>query len=775
MFKKRLSLKEANPTLAKEWHPTKNKPLTPKNVTRGSKKLVWWQCKEGHEWNEEIQRRVLWSKCPICNCLKTKYPALAKEWHPTKNKDLTPLDVTPGSNKKVWWKCMKGHEWDAVINSRSQGCGCPFCIGKRVTVKTSLLVVNPKLAKEWHPTKNGLKTPKDFLPQSSSRVWWKCVEGHEWEASIVQRRGGRRCPYCSGVRITKEKSIKTTHPGLLEEWNYLKNKNISPEDISFGSNRKVWWKCRNKHEWQAAVNNRSDGKECPYCSNRIANIDNCLATMVPNIAKQWHPSKNNFTAYDVTPGSKHKVWWVCEKGHEWFAHIYIRAEGHGCPICYRKNRKEYIYRRNIRFKHDVGIADKSKILGVAIDPAGNFHRGIIFDFLGKVIEKPFSIDTLKKGYDLLVNRINKSKKKIGATEVYIAIESAGTYSENLIRHLSKDFENVVTIAAINVAENRKQRFLDGIKSDDIDCGAVGDLLIRGEFNKVYPEPIIYYKLKNLVYWREKKLVLKRTLKNHITARFKRIYPGLNSDFEEDKKLYSEEYSSVLHLGVLKSGLICQEILEKSDLELARMFGYGGFQPGYKIITALKKRLNEMMFPDKEEAKAQLEILKRDIKLLDCLEQEILDVEKEIVNLGKKTPARFLMGQIKGLTDLFASMYIGVIGDIKKYHTAKQIYSFSGLSPKLRQSGEAPFQSMGIKKRGNAILRSILFKIASYVIISDPYYKEYHARLRKEKNRHWKSNRIAVSRRINNVLFALIRDKTAFIGKSLEVPQPQCRL
>ncbi len=50
--------------------------------------------------------------------MATLYPELAKQWHPTKNKDLTPYDVTPGSHKKVWWQDYRGYEWEAIIRSR---------------------------------------------------------------------------------------------------------------------------------------------------------------------------------------------------------------------------------------------------------------------------------------------------------------------------------------------------------------------------------------------------------------------------------------------------------------------------------------------------------------------------------------------------------------------------------------------------------------------------------------------------------------------------------
>lgn len=57
----------------------------------------------------------------------TTHSDLAKEWHLTKNKDLTPQDVSTFSNKKVWWYCFSGHEWDALVNCRVKGVDCPYC------------------------------------------------------------------------------------------------------------------------------------------------------------------------------------------------------------------------------------------------------------------------------------------------------------------------------------------------------------------------------------------------------------------------------------------------------------------------------------------------------------------------------------------------------------------------------------------------------------------------------------------------------------------------
>jgi len=53
--------------------------------------------------------------------------SLANEWNYEKNNSLTPMDITPNSGKKVWWKCKKGHEWQATVANRNRGSGCPVC------------------------------------------------------------------------------------------------------------------------------------------------------------------------------------------------------------------------------------------------------------------------------------------------------------------------------------------------------------------------------------------------------------------------------------------------------------------------------------------------------------------------------------------------------------------------------------------------------------------------------------------------------------------------
>ena len=132
------------PELAKQW--SNRNIISPTEVTIGSHRDVWWKCDKGHEWSAKIYSRSQGAGCPYCygriaikgyNDLQTVNPQLAKEWNYEKNNELTPSDVMPNSGKKVWWKCSKGHEWQASVTKRNYGRGCPECAKQKRKKKDS--------------------------------------------------------------------------------------------------------------------------------------------------------------------------------------------------------------------------------------------------------------------------------------------------------------------------------------------------------------------------------------------------------------------------------------------------------------------------------------------------------------------------------------------------------------------------------------------------------------------------------------------------------------
>lgn len=312
-------LATTNPSLAGEWDYKLNIGLTPSDVTANSGKNVWWHLqydipndymvenlrgkRVDFRWQAAVSDRNNGNGCPFLagkavwpgfNDLRTTNPELAKQWHPTKNGELTAVQVTASSNKKVWWlypyddpKTGKhfDFEWEAIVSSRNKGTGCPFLTGKAVWPGfNDLQTVNPSLAKLWHPTKNGKLKPTQVTINSTKRVWWMYPYDDlktgkhfdfEWQSSIVTQNISKHyCPYLSNQAIWNGfNDLQTINPRLASQWHPTKNGNLKPEQVTFGSRRKVWWllpyddKKTGIHydfEWQASISKRARGANCPF-------------------------------------------------------------------------------------------------------------------------------------------------------------------------------------------------------------------------------------------------------------------------------------------------------------------------------------------------------------------------------------------------------------------------------------------------------------------------------------------------------------------------------
>ena len=435
MKKDFVSLAEARPDLAKEWNYEKNGGLKPEDVSCGSNKKVWWKLpydvpddypvehlRGKHfefEWIALIGDRN--SKnlgCPFLsgqsvwngfNDLASVRPDLAKQWHPTKNGNLRPTEVAVNSMKKVWWlfsydvpmsysvKHLRGKhydfEWNTTVANRSKGNGCPFFNGHAVwSGFNDLQTVNPELAKQWHPTKNGNLKPTEVTANSNKKVWWLLPYDDpktgkhfdfEWRASIHNRNFGSGCPCLNGQTICKGfNDLATINPELAAQWHPTKNGDLKPTDITSGSKKKVWWLFpyddpkTGKHfdfEWQASVNNRTKHNSCcPFLNGRaVWEGFNDLQTVNPKLAKQWHPTRNgSLKPTQVTEKSGIMVWWLfpydAPKTGKHFdfelkSKVVNRNSGCGCPYLttYKGEEyiKQYLQKNNIVFNTQQKFSD----------------------------------------------------------------------------------------------------------------------------------------------------------------------------------------------------------------------------------------------------------------------------------------------------------------------------------------------------------------------------------------------------------------------------------
>ena len=193
-------------------------------------------------------------------------------------------------------------------------------------MSNSLSKVHPELISEWSD-KNYPLTPDNITFGSNKIVWWKGSCGHEWQASVKSRSSGENCPICSGKRVaTGINDLATLKPELVKEWS---DKNtLKPTEVTVGSHKKIIWKCKLGHEWEATVKSRTlNGTGCPYCShNKVLAGFNDLASQYPDIAAEWSERNSPLTPDMVNEKSRKNVWWKCKEcGYEWKSVIHSRV------------------------------------------------------------------------------------------------------------------------------------------------------------------------------------------------------------------------------------------------------------------------------------------------------------------------------------------------------------------------------------------------------------------------------------------------------------------
>lgn len=195
------------------------------------------------------------------------------------------------------------------------------------------------LRNEWLGRLTGRKYD-EFPPYAHDREEWKCsVCGHEWPQTITNRMQGSGCPACSGKVVTAWNNLAARHPEIAAMWDHDKNGGVNPSEVSAQARGKFFFVCKNGHSYDRLVYQIVKNKGgCRYCAGQAATEDNNLAKMRPDIAKDWHPTKNGTKRpEDYLPGSNAKVWWQCGKGHEWRRPIDKRTlRGDRCPECWTK-------------------------------------------------------------------------------------------------------------------------------------------------------------------------------------------------------------------------------------------------------------------------------------------------------------------------------------------------------------------------------------------------------------------------------------------------------
>lgn len=207
--------------------------------------------------------------------------------------------------------------------------------------KQTLDVTHPELLSEWDYEANGDLLPSKVTHGSKKTVYWLCPKAqHSYSNRVSHRTNGIGCPYCSGRKMSKGvTTLDVMHPDLFKQIHPTLNVGVDIYNLSPGSHMKLWWVCEeNSHEWEAGIRNRAQkGQGCPICVGvQVLSGFNDLATTDPEVAAEWHPTKNGaLQPSTISRNTKHRVWWLDKEcGHEWEAPVSNRTRlSNGCPFC----------------------------------------------------------------------------------------------------------------------------------------------------------------------------------------------------------------------------------------------------------------------------------------------------------------------------------------------------------------------------------------------------------------------------------------------------------
>ncbi|MGY1738367.1 zinc-ribbon domain-containing protein [Geodermatophilus sp. SYSU D00684] len=235
------------------------------------------------------------------------------------------------------------------------------------------LAYYPALAAELDPDEG----PADRIPAGGGKdVGWICDKGpdHRWQAPPRRRvANGAGCPCCTGKKPSVTNSLAGRFPALAAELDVEAPATcgLTADQIIAGSHRRVGWRCSTcDHRWEAQIGPRTErGVGCPACAGSVVTDTGNLAVARPEVAAQWHPTRNGRRRpQDVRPGSSTRVWWLCpvHPDHEWRATPNARTkpvQPTGCPAC-----------AGYQLSATNNLAARSPAIAAQFDPALNDGR-----------------------------------------------------------------------------------------------------------------------------------------------------------------------------------------------------------------------------------------------------------------------------------------------------------------------------------------------------------------------------------------------------------------
>lgn len=374
----------------------------------------------------------------------------------------------------------------------------------------------------------------------------------------------------------------------------------------------------------------------------------------------------------------------------------------------------------------------------------NHYASIVNHSTGEIIENPFLVTNNKQGFDLLYSKI----KDLDKENVLIGLESTAHYGNNFIFYFHEKQFKLGLINPIQTSTLRKTR-IRKVKNDKVDSLLICEALSLGYYNLLSNYDIELLEIKSLCRFRKELKDKVSSAKIQLDSFVDQVFPELNCFFKNNLdiktahellKLYqSPQDISKINLTKL-SNLLIKSSRGKYDKNRA---------------IELKQLASRSVGINNSALCIQI---KMTIELIELLESQIKDIEKQVSEFIKKSDN--VITSIPGIAYTTAAIIISEIGDINRFNNPSQVLAFADLDPSVKQSGTFNASSTRMSKRGSSLLRYALILAANNVQLNTKTFSNYYNIKRAQGKLHYNALGHCAGKLIR-IIFYMLKNNVKF--------------
>ncbi len=386
---------------------------------------------------------------------------------------------------------------------------------------------------------------------------------------------------------------------------------------------------------------------------------------------------------------------------------------------------------------------------VGVDIAKEKHYVCILDDTKELACKPFWIYSDILGLRELLKRL--AELSLDMDDFIIGIESTGAFSENFYSYITDADYKVILLNSYQTAKYRDFSTLKKIKNDSIDAYVIAELLASAKYKASYISNEAYHDLKVLNR-------LKKSLDDKIKSIQREISTVVATVNPEIEKVFPNIFTKTA-IAIIKAYPTAIDISKATPEKLTKIFRH---IKGNSFNLEKAKYLIELAKSSIYTGRAlesRALMIKTNIKILELLNQERDEVEKQILDLidnqlDDDSSNIENLKSIPGVSNKTVTAILGECGDLRRFESAKAFIGFLGLYPTLYQSGKS-LSTGTLAKRGIPIAKHALYMAAvSAVRHNNELHKLFRDKVSSGKSK--KEALIIIAKKLASIIYSLFK-------------------